>query len=95
MLFNKPTYIGFTGLGVIKLFIYENYYDILEICCGGKNLKFHLTDTSSSIDIFVPVIGSTTGELEESRKNMILMILQIQILLKNQNLNRKRKAWES
>ena len=47
VLMDKPTYLGFSGLELSKLLMYETYHDKLQPYFGQESLQLHYMDTDS------------------------------------------------
>ena len=49
VLMNKPIYLGFSVLELIKLLMYETYYDELQTYFGQENIQLRYMDTDSFV----------------------------------------------
>ena len=61
---NKPIYLGFVVLELLKLHMYETYYDNLKLYFGQENLQLHYIDT----DPFV--LSFNTKDIIKDLKNL-------------------------
>ena len=49
VLMDKPIFLGFAVLELIKLLMYETYYDTLQPYFGHQNIHLHYMDTDSFV----------------------------------------------